>query len=75
MRSKNTATLSGADVRAERNRYGIKQAQLAAELGWYANIMPSVENDRIPLSQEGYQMMLDAVLRLAARRAKERKGK
>jgi ribosome-binding protein aMBF1 (putative translation factor) len=64
----NDRKLSGADVRAERSRHKISQGELAAELGWYKPVMPSIENDRVPLTQEAYRQLLEAISRIAARR-------
>jgi len=69
MAIKGVEKLGGADIRAERSRHKITQAELAQELGLYELLFPSIENDEIKLEQSEYVRMLDAISRIVARRA------
>lgn len=60
--------LSAADVRAERARYKVSQAELAAEIGWYAQTLINIENDQVELTQQAYHDLLAAITRVAERK-------
>jgi len=59
------------DVRAERNRYRpiVTQEHLAIELGWPEALATLVEAHPVQLTQDQLQAMLEAILRVVAKRA------
>lgn len=63
--------LGAADVRAERSRHRITQAELATEVGYYTQTMTLIEAEKIELSEAEYQRLLDGIEAIVARRKVE----
>jgi ribosome-binding protein aMBF1 (putative translation factor) len=48
----------------------VSQEELATKMGWYVQLLSPVENDRVELTQEQYQKLLDAIVEIVAEREK-----
>ena len=59
--------LTGADVRAERARYGVTQVALAKVMNWHLATLVNVENGSPELNQASYEELLARVRSLATK--------
>lgn len=71
MNAERVPTINGADIRAERARRKVSQAELAAEVGWFASTLVNIENDQVEVTQDACRRLLDAIERIAERKRQE----
>ena len=62
--------ITGADILVARRRANVNQEDLAAEVGWYKQVLVAVESEKITLSQDDCRLLLSAIKHIEERRKK-----